>query len=104
MRVFTNTQHLKPNTLFQPSFPHEQPAVAEAGEAFVVRGDEGAGPRLAAEGEEERADLRAGARVEVPRRLVGEDEAGARDEGAGGGHALPLAPPKFAGRVREARA
>src|SRR5215208_6991544 len=88
--------------LFQRPFSQHEAAVAEVCEALVVRGDEGAGARLAAEGEEERADLRAGARVEVAGRLVREDEARARDEGAGDGHALLLAPRKFPGRVREA--
>ena len=90
--------------LFQPPLTQHEAAVAEVCEAFVVRGEEGAGARLAAEGEEEGADLRARARVEVPRRLVGEDEPGPRDEGAGDGHALLLAARKLAGRVPEARA
>ena len=89
--------------LFQPSLTQHEAAVAEVCEAFVVRGEEHAGARLAAEGEEERADLRARARVEVARRLVGEDEAGPRDEGAGDGHALLLAARKLSGRVSEAR-
>ena len=40
-----------------------------------MRGEQHAGARLAAEREEERADLRGGALDEVPRRLVREDEA-----------------------------
>src|SRR5215207_5576928 len=85
-------------------FTQQEAAVAEAREAFVVRGEEGAGARLAAEGEEERADLRPRARVEVAGGLVGEDEAGARDEGARDGHALLLAAGEFAGRVSQPRA
>src|ERR1700749_779697 len=66
--------------LFQPSLLQHEAPVAKRREAFVVRGEEGARARLAAEREEERADLFTRARVEVPRRLVGEDEMGGRDE------------------------
>src|ERR671927_372505 len=90
--------------LFEPTSAQHEAAVAEAREGSVVRGDERAGARLAAEREEEAADLFARARVEVPRRLVGEDEARARDEGAREGHALLLAAGELARRVAESGA
>src|SRR4051812_36508344 len=93
----------KVHTFFQPSLPQRQHAVAHAGEAFAVRGEQDAGARLPAEREEERADFVARARVEVSRRLVREYEPWARDERARQSHALLLAARKLARRVRRTR-
>src|SRR5205085_11076874 len=97
--------NLKPLTsnLFHPSVAQVQHAVAEGREPLVVRGDEDAGALKAAQVEEQRADLFGRARVEVARRLVGEDEARARDERARERHALLLAARKLSGEVSRAR-
>ena len=73
------------------SVAQDEHAVAEARQPLVVRGDEDAGALKPAQVEEERADLVAGACVEVARRFVREDEPRARDERARQGHALLLA-------------
>jgi hypothetical protein len=50
---------------------------------------------------EEVEDLGAGRRVEVAGRLVGEEDAGPRDQGPGDGHSLALASGQFRGAVIE---
>ena len=51
------------------------------------------------EGVEDVQDLRPGLRVEISRGLVGQDDRGVGDEGAGDGHALALAARELAGLV-----
>jgi len=63
--------------------------VGRRGDVGVVR-DEHDGPTAPVELPEERRDLGAGMAVEVAGRLVGEDQRGLRDQGAGDRHALLL--------------
>ena len=77
-------------------------AVAESGETRFVGDEQERRRPVAAPGEEMADDLLAGRGVEVPGRLVGEEEVRVVDEGAGDGHPLLLAARQFAGVVSQA--
>ena len=77
-------------TLYDAAIDEADGAVGEGGEAFVVGYyDEGL-PHLVAEVEEELVQLGLVAAVEAAGGLVGKDDRGVVDEGAGDGDALLL--------------
>src|SRR5262245_14220602 len=66
-------------------------------------GDEDDGVAVLVELLEQPHDLLARGRVEVPRGLVGQQDRGAHDQGAGDGHALALAAGQLVRLVRDPR-
>ena len=76
-------------------------AIAEGGEVFVV-GDDDEGDALTVEFEEEIDDFGAGGGVEVAGGLIGEDNFGVVDDGAGDTDALFLAAGEVVGFEGEA--
>jgi hypothetical protein len=70
---------------------HADDVVAAPGDDRVVGGDDQGGAVLCVEGQQQVDDLGAGGRVEVPGGLVGQQQAGLHDQGAGDRDALLLA-------------
>ncbi len=83
------------------SVPDADDAAGVARDVLFVRDDKN-GVALVGEGAEEGHDFLAGFGVEVAGRLVGEDDGGLTDEGAGDGDALALAAGHFVGLVVDA--
>ncbi len=82
-----------------PPVAEVDPAAGEGGDGGVVRDEDEGGAALAPEVDEDVEDRGARRAVEVPRRLVGEEERRARTEGPGQRHALLLAPGELGGVV-----
>ena len=86
---------------FDAAIAEADDAAAAAGEVLFVRHKED-GVARGVYLVEEVHDLVTGAGVEGTGRLVGEDDGGRVDEGAGNGHALPLAAGQLVGSVVDA--
>ena len=81
---------------------HGNLLVGEGGKLFVVGDNDEGLPHLVAEVEEESVQLLLVLRVEGAARLVGKDDIGLVDKGAGNCDALLLAAGEFVGLVRSA--
>src|SRR2546423_14485598 len=104
VRVFSRTMGRRTRALTSAPIDHLNHIVAVRRRALRVRGHHNGRPLRAVNLADELEDPLAGARVEVPGRLVREDECRAVDDGAPDGDALHLAAGELVRVVRGARA